>query len=52
MEKINTVDQQIVKKIMFIVIGDEKKNLRTEKHRGSQMIDKHIETIKELINAN
>ena len=52
MEQFEKIDSKIVKMIMFKVIGEEKKNLRTEKYKDSVMVERHIETIKELVNAN
>ena len=52
MDTFNEVDQTIIKRIMFKVIGDEMKNLRTGKYKDHAMVEKHIETIKELVHAN
>ena len=52
MDTFNEVDQKIVKMIMFKVLGEEKRNLRTEKYKETAMVENHIKTIKELVHVN
>ena len=49
MDEKDDIEKMKIQQIMMIVIGEEKRNLRTDKFSFSKMVEKHIETIKEIV---
>ena len=45
------VDKKIAAHIMSIILFDENINLRTNEKTNQEMVQQHIKTIKEAINA-
>lgn len=46
-----TIDKKIAEHIMRKILFDEKINLRTNEKTSTEMVQQHIKTIKEAINA-